>query len=412
MRGENILNKIFSIKDIGIDHKQINLLGLRIKFASKIRDQKFYHHLPIQNNKIVFRNHIGSYGCNIKYIIEEILAQNLPYDIVCVVNENILNFIQDYPKNIRLVMTHTPEAYKEYATARIFVDTGSRESYIYKGLFKRTGQVYIQCFHGAFGIKKCGLDRADRSKKMLRAYLADVEQIDFLISNSLQATRFYTSVFSGSSKIVDFGQPRNDIFFKDNSIIKEKIYKHFNIQNDKKIILFAPTFREKQDTNCYMIDFEQLLKNMSKKYCEKYVVIYRLHPKFRNLREKLIKPCEYIYDATDYGDMQELLVSADILITDYSSCIYDFMLSYKPGFIFATDMKEYESSRGLYYSLSSTPFPIAENNDELIKNIQNFDYEVYKQKVKNFLKSNECIDDGNASKRVVELIKQIMSYNR
>ena len=115
-----------------------------------------------------------------------------------------------------------------------------------------------------------------------------------------------------------------------------------------------------------------------------------------------------IIDATDYSDMQELLVATDVLITDYSSSIYDFVLSRKPGFIFATDAEKYDNKRGFYYPLSSTPFLVANNNDEMVKNIENFDENKYKNKVEYFLKEKGCIEDGKASKRVVDLIKDIM----
>lgn len=402
-----MLNRLFSIEN-NLNQLQIKILGIKIKFTSSYKDQKYYHNLPIQNNKIVFRNHAGSYGDNVKYITEEILRQKLPYDLVWVVNKHILKFQKDFPKDVRLVMTGTPEAYKEYATARIWIDTDRRAKYITKGLFKREGQFYIQCFHGAFGIKKCGPDRNDRSRKFWKPYKIDAEQTDFFISNSTQATNFFIRTFWNSGKILEFGQPRNDIFFDNTLKIKEKVYKHFNIPNDKKIIFYAPTFREHKNIECYLINYEALIKAMSKKFGKEYIIMFRLHPFFANLKDKFINNYEWMIDATDYSDMQELLVSADCVITDYSSCIYDFMLTYKPAFIFATDRKKYENCRGLYYPLSSTPFPVAENNDELIKNIENFDYKSYKVKVKEFLQEKGSVDDGHSCERIVELIKKIM----
>ena len=119
-----------------------------------------------------------------------------------------------------------------------------------------------------------------------------------------------------------------------------------------------------------------------------------------------------IIDATDYSDIQDLLVACDCLITDYSSCIYDFMLSGRPAFTYATDVDKYDNDRGLYYSLTTTPFPIATNNDEMTKVISEFDDEMYQIQVKKFLKDKGCIDDGMASKRVVELIKSVIENQK
>lgn len=106
--------------------------------------------------------------------------------------------------------------------------------------------------------------------------------------------------------------------------------------------------------------------------------------------------------------MQELIAVTDVAITDYSSWIYDFVLLRKPGFIFATDIGKYNNERGFYYPLEETPFPIAKNNDELIKNILTFENEGYQERVESFLIDKGCYEDGHASERVAELINEIM----
>ena len=85
------------------------------------------------------------------------------------------------------------------------------------------------------------------------------------------------------------------------------------------------------------------------------------------------------------------------------------MLSRKPAFIYATDIEKYDNERGFYYPLTSTPFPVATNNEELTNNIENFDNENYKINVENFLKEKGCIEDGHASERVVDLIEEVMN---
>ena len=113
-------------------------------------------------------------------------------------------------------------------------------------------------------------------------------------------------------------------------------------------------------------------------------------------------------DVSSYPDIQEIMAESDALITDYSSCIYDFVLSKKPGFIYAPDRETYESKRGLYYSLSETPFPIAENMDDFVREIEDFNNDVYQEKVTEFLKGKECREDGHASEKIAEVIMKVM----
>lgn len=117
---------------------------------------------------------------------------------------------------------------------------------------------------------------------------------------------------------------------------------------------------------------------------------------------------DYVYDVTNYEDIQDLIVISDVGITDYSSWICDFMLTKKPAFLFTTDLKNYYSERGFYYPLETTPFPIAENNAELVDNILNFEMNGYRKSVDQFLKEEGCMDDGLASERIVEKLKEIL----
>ena len=105
--------------------------------------------------------------------------------------------------------------------------------------------------------------------------------------------------------------------------------------------------------------------------------------------------------------MQELLAVADAGITDYSSWAYDYVLTRRPLFIYATDLDQYDQGRGFYYPLTETPFSISQNTDELSENILAFDDGAYQARIDDFLAKKECVDDGHASERIVGLIKQV-----
>ena len=178
--------------------------------------------------------------------------------------------------------------------------------------------------------------------------------------------------------------------------------------------MYAPTFRDKStDLSIYSLEMKQLKNALDDRFGGHWVILTRLHPKLKNLKEQFMnKELDYVFDVTDYSDIQELLVSVDSVITDYSSCIYDFMLTRKPGFIFATDIERYNISRGFYYPLESTPFPISKNINELVNNIKNFNYENYIKDVDKFLDGKGCIDNGTASEKVVGLIQNIIESDK
>ena len=116
-----------------------------------------------------------------------------------------------------------------------------------------------------------------------------------------------------------------------------------------------------------------------------------------------------VINAGEYADIQELLTCVDVGITDYSSWICDYMLTKKPGFLYATDMVQYEEKdREFFYPLSTMPFPLALDNDQLINNILNFDQETFVKKCNDFLEEKGCIDDGHAAERIANVFEQIM----
>ena len=195
-------------------------------------------------------------------------------------------------------------------------------------------------------------------------------------------------------------------------MMKLEIKNNFNIPADTKLVLYAPTFRNNSNIKCFDMDYQLLLETLEQKFSHNFVLLLRLHPTIRNMYKTFTLSTFNIFDYTKYTDIQELMVAADIMVTDYSSCIYDFMLTRKPGFIYASDIEEYDQARGFFYPLESTPFPVIKNNNELKEKITNFNIQKYACDVQTFLQEKGCIDDGYASKRVVEFIKKQLNEGK
>lgn len=392
-------------------YKNLSILGLKLRIPNNFIYEHIYKYLPVDNKKIVFCSFAGhNYGCNPKYITEELIKQNIKCKIIWLyLNDNTKHL---YNKKIHLINIQSERAIYEQATAKIWIDNIRKTNFVKRGLSKRESQKYIQTWHGSLGIKKIGSDSDPKfwERQVLgKFYKKDSSMIDIMISNSSFETNVYKSAISDKAEIKEYGHPRNDIFFKDNKGLKDKICQQYNINTNSNILLYVPTFRDNNHISCYNIEYEKLFAPLKEKFGGDWKIFIRLHPRLKHLTNLLIPQSDSIIDVTMYQDIQELLASADIAITDYSSCIFDFMLTKKPGFIYATDIEEYNTERGFYYPLEETPFPIARNNEELIQNILNFDNEKYQQKVEKFLKDKGCIEDGHASERVVELIKKYIN---
>ena len=167
--------------------------------------------------------------------------------------------------------------------------------------------------------------------------------------------------------------PRNDFLVCGNTEqADQKVRQTYQIDRKYRILLYAPTYRSNGKNQ--MPDFTGLRKVLEENG-EKWYVLYRAHRYSEDDSAGLDPECSA--DVTDYPDMQELIMISDIGMTDYSSWAYDFVLTRRPLFFYASDLDEYNNERGLYYPLESTPFPVAENNEMQLNNVRQFDDAAY-----------------------------------
>ena len=355
--------------------------------------------LPIRKNKIVFHEGRG-YGDNPKYIADEILKQNLNYELVWILD----NLKSEVPIKIRKVKLGTIKALFEVSTAHIFVDDGKN------GLLnlKKKEQFYIQTWHGDFALKfiekeaeaYLPLNYIENSKK-------DSKSTDVILSASSMFTGICSKNFwlPDSCKVQEIGQPRNDIYFHDESF-KNQLRKKYGFDTELKILLYAPTFRDDNSINGYFTEFQELKQSLESCFREKWLVIVRMHENAVKLASN-IKYDDSVINGTFFPDAQELSVISDALITDYSSIMADFFIMKKPVFLYVKDLEQYnERSRGLRQIFYELPVTYSKNIDELKTNIETFDKDKYLFSLNDFMQNRYVsYDDGHASERVVNLIK-------
>lgn len=357
----------------------------------------------IKRNKVVFDNFFGkAYGDNPKYIADEILHQNKKWDLVWLTNDPTVCV----PAGIRTVEYGSFKAMREIASAKFFVDN-VRNS---QRPPKKHGQIYLQTWHGGLGFKKVeGAAEHMLSKSYVAAAKEDGRRCDAILSSCELQTTEYKQFFwlNKDAEILEFGTPRNDILFDEKKASEKKraVRKIFHISDEKKIILYMPTFRDDGATDGYALDFKAILAAMKMRFCKEFVMLIRLHPNVQS-QSSFIVYDDRLMNATKYPDVQELYMAADFLITDYSSAVFDFALLSKPAFLCSLDYEKYKQERGLNEVYESCPFPKAYSNNELIACIQSFCLKDYAKKMKEFLRVWAPFECGEAAKRVAVWMKE------
>ena len=357
---------------------------------------------PIKKNKIVVDNYWGKgYGDNAKYICNYLLSTNKSLDIVWLYEPQYVTVPEkNFPEGIRYVKNRTFKSLFEMYTAKIWIDN-VRKNF---SINKRKGQYYIQTWHAGFSLKNIERNVADKlPPRYVKRAIKDSEMCDLLIFESSDMVKDVPYTFWYEGPLYRKGIPRNDIIVNPSYEIIDKVYSFYNISKSKKIVMYAPTFRQSYDLKIE----SQLLKNivsfLSKKFNEDYVMLVRLHPNDTKSKEILFKDTSFgdgIIDASSYDDMQELLCAVDTLITDYSSTIGEMMVSEKKCFIYAYDYDEYLKDRGLLMDLSDLPLPISKNEVELEKQITDFDNDKYLKDVRRFKKQHNVFESGHASEDI------------
>ena len=362
--------------------------------------------IPVEQDTILFMTFQRNYTCNPKYICEEILRRKLPWKLVWVKDKFLHG---TFPPEVEVVQEYSLKYFHALYCSGIWVDNWFNATKT--AVIKKENQFYLETMHGSLGIKRIGSD-AVKNKKRSKRGMTCGNLVNVCISNSAFETGVYRSTFWPDNEIWLMGHARNDILFETNAevinAIRQKVCKELHIPSHVRLVLYAPTFRSYSMKE--HLDAGMLIDYLEKTTGNEWRLLERAH---RNSDEEYVIHKEKVINSFDYDDIQELMLIADMGITDYSSWIFDYMLTRKPGFIFAPDLDRYTDSRGFYYPIETTPFSIAENTSELIANIQSFDENTYRRKIEDFLQEKGCMDDGHAAERIVnELEKIILSHEK
>lgn len=343
------------------------------------------------------------YSCNPRYLTEHLLENNTEFEIFWVFRGNVDTSGVD--KRIKCVRYKSLRYFLLVNTSEFFITNARTDPYrIY--WHKRKGQKYVMLWHGGVALKRIEKDaEAQLSYSYLKKAKIDSKVCDLMVSGCRFQTSLLKEKFWYDGEILERGIPRNDVFFNKarHPEMKERICHKYGISPDSRIVLYAPTFRRNKSIEPYRIDWSRVVPELRKIYdTEKISILLRLHPNLIGKADasSLIND-ESVIDVTRYHDMQELLCVSDLLITDYSSSMFDITMLKKPCMLYATDIEKY--NRGYYFDFAELPFPLARNEEELIGNIRTFDSAAYDESVESFFEKHIGLcEDGNASKAIAD----------
>ena len=361
---------------------------------------KFFCFFPVKRNRIVVCNYHGKgYGDNPKYIVDKILEHNKDIEVVWLLDK-YTNGVVDFPESIKEVQYYTMKSMYYLATAAVWIDN-CRKDYAPK---KKKEQLYLQTWHGGLGFKlverKCV---EDLPPFYLKHAKADAEMTDLMLSNSKKTSEIIYDMFWYSGKILEAGLPRNDELFKNVNRKAEAVRENLGIPKETHIVLYAPTFRDEFDLAPYDLELNSFAEALEKKFGGKWVGLYRLHPNIKADASKLMNFNNCI-DVTRYADSTALLSATDVFVSDFSSMVFDFALSKKPVFLYATDYATYVKTRGVWLSFDNTPFPHAFSNDELMDELKKFNENKYEASLKRMMDNFEIRETGRASDIVAGVV--------
>ena len=352
---------------------------------------------PIEK-KIVFMSYHGKqYGCNPRAISEKMHALYPDYRLVWVLDDRTdwKGTVPDYVTAVRPGL----EKYREIATAFCYVTNNNNDP----DLAKRKGQFFIQTWHGDGGFKK--VLYANSRGRTRFVPVTDNRITDVCMAGSDYGEQKYRVAFQYQGEILKVGCARNDRLIHPDGAQIRAIRDGLKLAPGQKVLLYAPTFRKKNQNNqAINVDLAEVIRHLEARDGCEWVCLVRAHPSAR-----FAVDCSGggPVDVTDYPDMADLLLVADFLITDYSSCASDFALTRRPIILATFDRDSYsQEERSLNVALEDTGFIYADSQARLIEIIDSSGDKDYRESCERVLRFYGSAETGHAAERICSMIEE------
>lgn len=381
--------------------------------------------IPVKKNRIVFISFGGHYSDSPKYICEEIHKLKPTAELVWLVDEKYKECVPTFAKAVKY---NSFKSWYYFGSANIIIDNvyGEKEAIlsgkdliskvkynILKFLNYKKNQFVYTTWHG-MPIKRMGRDQVN-SKEIYDFSCPNTT----MFVNDKHTYEIMNHINFEKINMKLMGTPRNDILYKNDINTINELKMKLNLPVDKKIIMFVPTFRsengnfeknvEKSGLNQLKdIDFEKLFDTLNYKFGGEWIFLCRFHyhvEKMVDWNEIKRKYGDKVLNGNKCDDIMEYMMCTDILISDISSALCDFIITNRPVFNLFPDYENYKNNeRGLYIAVDDLPFNINTNFKELVESIQSFNIETYLKKINAFKDKYGYVYNSDSSKQIAEYI--------
>lgn len=381
-------------------------LGKCIRIAYKI----LYRLIPCDNKTVLFISFHGrGYSDNPKAIHEYMIQQAKfrDYKFIWAIKKNKGVTIE----GAKVIKYFSIPYFYYLARSKYWICNCKLPKYV----LKKKSQIYLQTWHGT-PLKRLAQDiivpegttfyRSGMSaEEMHGTYDDDVAKYNYMISPNRFCTEVFQSAFQiEKERLIETGYPRNDFIVNATEKDILEIKKRLNLPLDKKVILYAPTWRDNTfNMSGYTFELQVDFYKWKELLGEEYVVLFKPHYLIVNKFENDKALNGFLYNIDANVDIKDLYVISDKMVTDYSSVFFDYAILNRPIYFYMYDLVEYkEELRGFYLDIhKDLPGPIFENEEELVQELKNENCEFQLQK---FNERFNHMEDGQASKRVVDIV--------
>ncbi len=365
----------------------------------------FFHIFKLypQKQKSTF---VASFGDNVLFTLKELEKHGDEQVIILKTAQCKVDFT-DQPH--RIVLQFEPSRpfdwlrsiYHLATSSHIFVD--NYFGFLAVAEFREDVQC-TQLWHAAGAIKQFGLrdpSIQNRSARALKRFQQVYDRFTHVVVGSDKMAHIFQQSFGlDDQHMLRTGIPRTDFFFDDaaQQIVTSQLTEQYPVIQEKKVILYAPTFRDQElHVAKLALDFEKLYKCLK----DDYVLFLRLHPAVRDSWDNPYP--DFIYDVSSIQDVNHLLIVTDILVSDYSSIPFEFALLERPMIFFAYDLAEYSRTRGFWEDYENmVPGPVVHTTDALIHVLKNGEFHL--NDVRQFAKTWNEYSTGNSSENLVKAL--------
>ncbi|MBQ9929201.1 MAG: CDP-glycerol glycerophosphotransferase family protein [Oscillospiraceae bacterium] len=365
--------------------------------------------LKVKKNRVFLINNLShKFAGNPKYVAQYLMEHyGQELDIVISVKRP-----EDYAhlrqQGFTVVRFNSLQYFVKAMTSKVFLTNSGGYSYL--PLKKK--QFVINTWHGGAAYKKCGTDMYSNSPIFRADLKLQGRQTGAFLSTCSRFTEeFSRALIVPKAVFWGIGMPRNDLMLHPDEALRRQVRARIGLAEDEKLVLFAPTYRKVADNYfrdsiaiSYGLDSDRVVRALEKRFGGKWRFAVRYHPNVVNRQDVA---SDGVLDLTDYEDMQELLLAADAMINDFSSSLWDYMLTGKPCFLFAVDLEHYVATTEVYTPVSQWPYPQAVNNDQLEKNILEFSEENYAEACTRHYEALGGCETGEATGLVGEKIYRL-----